>query len=506
VNFLARDGPSFSERPLCPSSFFFLKYATSPKLEVHAPQPLEEVAATHKTNDKMTEEDSNHAANLNEELKPHLATTLYFTFAFVTAWGWDLVAYGASHVLHGINPLQDQLSFGDHPAPKHLVVLLLEFLMVCGGSAVVADFLQRDGRPWTKGATTAVKFFPSAVFGGKLMGYLGQFAHLGVIQRAVINLAATLFSALLATSVPMKLGSPLNAFGEIVRESMGFGLGIAWNVFTLSIFAPEELDAAHIVGLAGYLALLLLISFRVAAEGSYVDTLEHEPNMIDRMWGLLSFAMNTACAFTMVAFVDSLTHEGWVGDIECFFILLIFSAFMAAGVSKIDVNANPEQEAEDDMQNCGMDHLPCVLRVLVFLPCFWCCCPWVPMIFLLSGVHGIGVKEKWYSLVSMISGLAASIEASGMLTASANAIAGALGICTEKHCPDPWLFVAIQAALAFLTTIVLIPTLVPLVPPFLKNEEEYQSSLEYTDDSLSLLSPIPPPSEEKSRKSRYDSV
>jgi hypothetical protein len=128
------------------------------------------------------------------------------------------------------------------------------------------------------------------------------------------------------------------------------------------------------------------------------------------------------------------------------------------------------------------------------------------MIFLLSGVHGIGVKEKWYSLVSMISGLAASIEASGMLTASANAIAGALGICTEKHCPDPWLFVAIQAALAFLTTIVLIPTLVPLVPPFLKNEEEYQSSLEYTDDSLSLLSPIPPPSEEKSRKSRYDSV
>lgn len=465
-------------------------------------------------NDSRLEDDDE---NLNEELKPHVATTLYFTFAFVTAWGWDLVAYGASHVMHGINPLQDQLSFGDHPAPKHLSVLVLEFLMVCIGSAVVSDVLDRDGRKWTVGAKTAVQFFPSAIFGGKLMGYLGQFAHLGTIQRAVINLVATLFSALLATSVPMKLGRPFTAFGKVVRDSMGFGLGIAWNVFTLSIFAPDELDAAHLVGLAGYLALVLLIAFRVAAEGSYVDTLEREPNMIDRMWPLLSFAMNTACAFTMVAFVDSLTHEGWVGDIECFLILLIFSAFMAVGVSKIDVSSSPEQaneEMEQEMQHCGMDHLPCVLKVLVFLPCFWCCCPWVPMIFLLSGVHGIGVKEKWFSLVSMISGLAASIEASGMLTATANGIAGSLGICKANHCPDPWLFVAIQVAVATVTTIILIPILIPLVPPFLwspvvQHEEPSQSAFEYitmiADDSISLLSPGSQPGR-RWRSSQYDSV
>ena len=182
---------------------------------------------------------------------------------------------------------------------------------------------------------------------------------------------------------------------------------------------------------------------------------------------------------------------------------------MAAGVSKIDTEANPEEEAEEDMQNCGMDHLPCVLKVLVFLPCFWCCCPWVPMIFLLSGVHGIGVKEKWFSLVSMISGLAASIEASGMLTASTNAIAGALGICSEKHCPDPWLFVAIQAGLALITTMVLIPVLVPLVPPFLKSsevDEIPQASYRYTDDSISLLTPVPPPGADGSKKSAYGSV
>ncbi|KAG7337433.1 hypothetical protein IV203_034507 [Nitzschia inconspicua] len=467
----------------------------------------------HDTTNRSEEE------NLSDQIQPHLTTTLYFTLAYITAWGWNLVVYGVSHVLNGENPLQDQLSFGDHSATKHLAVLVLEFLMVCSGSAIVSDLLGRDGRKWTIGATTAVQFFPAAIFGGKLMGYLGQFAHLGSVQRALINLAATLFSAFLATSVPMTLGPPFTAFGKIVRDSMGFGLGIAWNVFTLSIFAPDKLDTAHIIGLAGYLALVLLIAFRVAAEGSYVDTLEREPNMIDRMWPLLSFAMNTASAFTLVAFVNSMTHEGWVGDIECFFILLIFSAFLAAGVSKIDVSSSREdanEEMENGRQNCGMDHLPCVLKVLVFVPCFWCCCPWVPMIFLLSGVHGIGVKEKWFSLVSMISGLAASIEASGMLTASANAIAGALGICNAKHCPEPWIFVSIQVAIATTTTIILIPTLILLVPPFLWSPEDQEqertttTTIEYIskgiEDTISLLSPTTSSSNEKSRSNQYNSV
>ena len=79
--------------------------------------------------------------NLNDELKPHIQTTLYFTFAFVVAWSWDLVAYGISHVTHGMNPLQNQLSFGDHPTPNHIVILLLEYLMVCLGSTIVTDWL-----------------------------------------------------------------------------------------------------------------------------------------------------------------------------------------------------------------------------------------------------------------------------------------------------------------------------------------------------------------------------
>jgi hypothetical protein len=126
-------------------------------------------------------------------------------------------------------------------------------------------------------------------------------------------------------------------------------------------------------------------------------------------------------------------------------------------------------------------------------------------------VHGIGVKEKWFGLVSMISGLAASIEASGMLTAATNAIAAALEICNEKHCYHPWMFVLVQVCLAIVTTIILIPVLIPLVPPFLWSEDQEEpqgiTPLEYvsqvSEDAISLLSPN---QSSNSKKSRYDSV
>ena len=54
------------------------------------------------------------------------------------------------------------------------------------------------------------------------MAYLGQFMSLGVVNRALINLAACIFAAFLACVVPIKLGSPFTKFGSIVRESMGY--------------------------------------------------------------------------------------------------------------------------------------------------------------------------------------------------------------------------------------------------------------------------------------------
>jgi len=318
-------------------------------------------------------------------------------------------------------------------------------------------------------AITATGFFPAPVFGGKLMAYLGQFT-LGTIERALINLGACLFCAILASVVPMKLGSPLSKFGSIVRESMGFGLGIAWNIFLEGLFAPDEMDASHLIGMAGYLALLALITFRVAAQVEHIEG--EEPSAIDRLWILLTFAMQTVCAFTLVAFVSALTADGWIGHIENLFILLLFAAIISTLVARIDTNSLVEQESDEDEQNCGLDHLPCILKLLVWVPCLWVCCPWIPLVFLLSGVNGVGIKEKWFNVSNMALGLAASIEASGMITEFTNEVAAGLGFCNEKHCSHPWFFVLLQVGVAAVVTIIMIPLLAAVVPEFLLPPED----------------------------------
>lgn len=331
---------------------------------------------------------------------------------------------------------------------------------------------------------------------------------MGAVERALINLGATLFAAALANMMPDRMSRPFTDFGKIVRETLGFGLGIAWNIFLGSLFGPDKQDAAHLFGLVGYLGLVTLIAFRVAAEAAYVDTVA-EPKMIDRMWAILSFAMNVACAFTLVAFVNALLPAGWIGDVESFFVLLIFSAVMSALVGRVDLERTREEASDEGQNSWGVDHLPCILRMLIFVPCVWCLCPWLPVLFILSGTSTIGVKEKWFQLVAMISGLAASITASGMLTKLTNYIAEALDICNEKHCYSPWMFILVQVGVAVVTTIILVPVLVLFVPPFLWSPDDEVSSsnghsIDYvTDDAISLLTPIPPPSDSRSK---YQSV
>lgn len=299
------------------------------------------------------------------------------------------------------------------------------------------------------------------------MSYLSQFMSLGIISRALINLAACIFAAILASfAVPTKLSPPFTQFITILRNSVGFGLGVAWNLFLEGIFAPDRIDASHIVGLAGYLAIVALITFRVAAQVP-VDQTE-ESTTIERLWILLTFAMQTVTAFTLVAFTDTLTADGWIGHFENLFILLLFAALISTLVARIDTTTLNEQENnENEEENCGLDHMPCILRLLVFVPCVWICCPWAPLVFLLSGVNDVGIKEKWFQVSNMIGGLAASIEASGMLTRLTNEISSGLGVCGEKQCNYPWIFVLLQAGIALIATIVLLPLLTYVVPDFL---------------------------------------
>lgn len=100
--------------------------------------------------------------SLDVEIKPHLKTTLYYTLAFCAAWGWDLVIYAISHVKHGLNPLDMQLSFGDQPGTKKLVVLCLEFLFVCAVATGITSMLDKNdnSRKYNAAIITSVGFFP----------------------------------------------------------------------------------------------------------------------------------------------------------------------------------------------------------------------------------------------------------------------------------------------------------------------------------------------------------
>lgn len=457
---------------------------------------------------------------LSREISHHLHVTIYFAFSFVVAWSWYLAVLGTSHALIGQSPVHDQLSFGDVPGPKKIVVLLMEYLLVCGGAALLSQSISGwfGGRRWTIGALTAVQFFPSPVFGGKLMAFLSQFDNLTAINRGLINLAASLLAALLASYVP-KLGPPCSDFAKIVRETLGFGLGIAWNVLLGILFAPDDLDAGHIVGLTGYLALVVLIAFRVAAEAAPGEA-EQNPTMIQRLWSLLSFAMNTACAFTFVAFCNALLHPGWAGDVESLLLLLILSAILSAAVVKFDPEkvGGDDGGDDDEFHHNGMDHIPCIMYILIFVPCVWCCCPWLPALFILAGTNTLGVKSKWFEVTSMITGLASSIEACGMLTKLTDIIGSSLGYCDEKHCHEPWMFVLIQFCLAVITTCILLPFLSHVVPDFLLPNDSvlanYDSlenvACEYIpSDAVSLLTPIPPPLvpiPPPKQESKYNSV
>jgi hypothetical protein len=482
-----------------------------------------------------------------DDLWPHLRSTLFITGAFCTAWSWDLVYYGASHAWAGENPLQNQISFGDQKSPKHLLGLLFQYLLVCGLAAVLSDHLQgyiilkkeedtedqedlstttttrsthhpnnphppfrpssnhHHNNHMIQAATTAIEFFPSPVFAGKLMSYLGQFGF-GMLSSTIINLAATWFAASLAHAMPMLLLSSssssshststsssdhwvfLQRFSKVVQNTLGFGLGIAWNVFTLQHLGPSQPNNnsnnnssswIHLLALFGYLCMVTLIAFRIAALVPEVPA-----TLYDRQLALLSFASAVACAFTLVGFLAVLLVPGWMGSIQGLLILLGLSAGMSALVTHVDLTttttAAATMEPNDDSYALDMANTTtttttttawnCCLRVVVFIPCVWCCCPWIPIVLLLAGTSdSIHVKKHWFQLIALVSGLACSIEASGMVTKLMDLLAGGLGVCQDgTTCHHPWIFVSMQILFALLTTTVLIPEIAPL----LEEEEE----------------------------------
>jgi hypothetical protein len=71
---------------------------------------------------------------------------------------------------------------------------------------------------------------------------------------------------------------------------------------------------------------------------------------------------------------------------------------------------------------------------------------------------GDTLKEDWYQLIAMVTGLASSIEASNIVVAITNAVA-ALFSCTSAHCTSVLLFCVWQIIVAVIMTVVFLPLL-----------------------------------------------
>jgi hypothetical protein len=269
----------------------------------------------------------------------------------------------------------------------------------------------------------------------------------------------------------------LQRFSKVVQNTLGFGLGIAWNVFTLQHLGPSSSSSSqsndkndswnwiHILALLGYLCMVTLIAFRIAALVPEVPM-----TLYDRQLALLSFASAVACAFTLVGFLAVILVPGWMGSIQGLLILLGLSAGMSALVTNLDLSSTTtttmEQPNLDSQATTTIMAWQGSLRVVVFIPCVWCCCPWIPIsVLLLAGTSdSIHVKKHWFQLIALVSGLACSIEASGMVTKLMDLLAGGLGVCQDgTTCHHPWIFISMQVVFAVLTTVVLIPEIAPLL-------------------------------------------
>jgi hypothetical protein len=350
--------------------------------------------------------------------------------------------------------------------------------MVC---AVLSQRLRRpqfaNDHPWSTAAVTAVEFFPAPVLAGQLMAYLAQFADWSIVARALINFAAVAAAATLAHAVPDDYESAivrtLPRLTSIVRQTLGFGLGIAWNTLLAEVLAPhlvpvtptpERPDASlALVGYGGYLAAMALLALRLAA---WAATPQTPPTWGDRQRALLAFAAQVVCAFTLVTLLQAMPFAGNV-PLESLALLVLLSAVATAAVAGME----EEEEASAATRNSNSGDasttattLTGPAQCLVFLPCVWCCCPWLPLLLVLAGTTPPTLlREAWLALVAMVSGLAASITAANLLTSLTDALAR--GFCTAAACRQPILFLVLQTGVALGTTVVVLAAVAPLTPP-----------------------------------------
>lgn len=379
------------------------------------------------------------------ELLEQLKQVFFFTGAFLIAWSWALVYYAVAHVTAGQSPLQDQIGFGGGWHSNSLLTLIGQYLIVCALTAVALLWLKKDGTAWAASLAVAVEFFPSPIFSGALMGYLGQFTEYSFVERCALNVLAAWVIAALTYAVPTC--GQFGLLSEVMQKTVGFGLGVAWNSLASAIVPVTWGFRAHTV----FLVLVILL-----AASSVVP--EPEPSSLrQRHASLLSFASKVVCAFLLTGWLPYFMPAGWLGSMCSEIYLIIQAAFFSCLVANLDVDRPASQAPARQTKPDAIERL---VRCLVMIPCVWCCCPCIPLLWLLSGPHA-GVKGRWLRLIADVSSLAASVVGTNLLTDSIDALATGLRICGADSC-NVFLFLPMEILGAALVSVILLAAITPL--------------------------------------------
>jgi hypothetical protein len=372
------------------------------------------------------------------------------TGTFLVAWSWCLVYYAASHIFAGESPLEKQIGFGGQGQPQKIAVLLGQYLIVCGIVWALLVQLKRHSSPCVDALSTSLEFFPSPIFSGALNAYLSQF-HGGGLESGVMNLAASWIIAAMVSIAP-SYGS-FKSLGDIVKKTVGFGLGVAWNILA-SGFEPLS---TNLVARTVYVIFTLLLAASLA-----VPQVE-ETTLRQRHASLLSFASMVVCAFALSDWLGVVMPSGYMGNVYSIIVLILLAAVFSEMVIEANFSSQFERQRDPTYKKSGLGKL---VSCLVLIPCVWCCFPCVPLIWMLSGTQDVSeaaVKNRWLGLISTVTSLAASVVGTNIMTSALDDSAVTLDICDTSGKCDDLVFLIYSMLLAFLVSLGLLAAVVPLV-------------------------------------------
>eukprot|EP00931_Biecheleriopsis_adriatica_P076892 TRINITY_DN50554_c0_g1_i1.p1 TRINITY_DN50554_c0_g1~~TRINITY_DN50554_c0_g1_i1.p1 ORF type:complete len:397 (-),score=68.16 TRINITY_DN50554_c0_g1_i1:149-1339(-) len=285
---------------------------------------------------------------MEADLVRHLRRVIFSTGAFCVAWSWFMLVMTIIHMINDDPPIHKPVGLTPRGTPPHLLVFSWYFA-VLGLAAFLKKRLQPEDTGRKCALSAAISFFPSPIFCALLMNYLqkavaGSNSFFGDLSFAAVNLLTTFAMAVVIFMVPsLPSYTTYELWRELLHRTVGFGLGVAWNALISEALEPKQSQTSE---QSQWILQMLLRTFYLFCVATFATVISAQRSAEDgslkqRFHALLSFAMQTVCAFGLVDWSASLLAAGDVTDrkhlltaVMCFIcvalLLMLFAALSSS--------------------------------------------------------------------------------------------------------------------------------------------------------------------------------